>query len=101
MPEIEGKTVDQVAQLLGDESFVTTQSFEYNEKIKKGLVIGYEAHSAGDKLEYGSSVEIKVSLGSAYEGRDTDSDKKSSDKDSDSDSDTEAGSSQLDGNAVM
>lgn len=101
LPAIEGKTVDQVAQLLGDESFVTTQSFEYNEKIKKGLVIGYEAHSAGDKLEYGSSVEIKVSLGSAYEGKDTDSDKKSSDKDSDSDSDAQAGTSQPDENAAM
>lgn len=76
LPQIEGKTVDQVAQLLGDESFVTTQTFEYSETIKKGLVVGYEAHSPGDKLEYGSSVVIRVSLGSEYEalGTDTDSD---------------------------
>lgn len=92
LPKIEGKTVDQVAQLLGDESFVTTQSFEYSETVKKGLVIGYEAHSAGDKLEYGSSVVIKVSLGSEYEGKDSDSDSdKASDKDT---SDTDAAASE-------
>ncbi len=88
LPQIEGKTVDQVAQLLGDESFVTTQTFEYSETIKKGLVIGYEAHSPGDKLEYGSTLVIRVSQGSEYEANGTDSDKKDSDSDSDSDSDT-------------
>ncbi len=84
LPEIEGKTVDQVAQLLGDQSFVTTQSFEYSDTVKKGLVIGYDAHSPGDKLEYGSSLEIKVSRGSEAEVLGTDSDKeKTSDTDSD------------------
>lgn len=91
LPQIEGKTVDQVAQLLGDESFVTTQTFEYSDKIKKGLVIGYDAHSAGDKLEYGSSLEIKVSLGSEKDAKGTDTDKKKkNDSDSDSDSDTDS-----------
>lgn len=86
LPKIEGKTVDQVAQLLGDNSFVTTQKFEHSETIKKGLVIGYDAYSVGDKLEYGSSVVITVSLGSQYEGADTDSDNNSdSDKASDAD----------------
>ena len=75
LPPIEGKTVDQVAQLLGDESFITTQTFEYSDSIKKGLVIGYDAHSAGDKLEYGSSIEIKVSQGTEAEARGTDLDK--------------------------
>lgn len=92
LPKIEGKTVDQVAQLLGDESFVTTQTFEYSETVKKGLVIGYEAHSPGDKLEYGSSIVIRVSLGSELEAKGTDSDKKrnsDSDSDSDSESDTD------------
>lgn len=87
LPKIEGKTVDQVAQLLGDESFVTTQIFEYSETVKKGLVIGYEAHEPGDKLEYGSSVVIKVSQGPEPK-EETDSDKKK-DSDSDSDSDSE------------
>ena len=64
LPAIQNKTVDQAAQLLGDQSFITTQTFEYSDTVKKGLVIGYDAHSPGDKLEYGSSVEIKVSLGS-------------------------------------
>ncbi len=78
LPQIEGKTVDQVAQLLGDESFITTQSFEYSDTIKKGLVIGYDAHTAGDKLEYGSSIEIKVSQGSEAEAKGTDTEKNSS-----------------------
>lgn len=92
LPVITGKTVDQAAQLLGDESFVTTQSFEHSDTIKKGLVIGYDAHSAGDKLEYGSSVEIKVSLGVDTSSKANDSDRhlKSSDKDSDKNSDEEA-----------
>lgn len=77
LPEIEGKTVDQVAQLLGDESFVTTQSFEYSDTVKKGLVIGYEAHSPGDRLEYGSSLEIKVSRGPEHEETDPDTDSSS------------------------
>ena len=88
LPKIEGKTVDQAAQLLGDESFVTTQMFEYSDTIKKGLVIGYDAHSTGDKLEYGSSIVIKVSKGA--QEKTTDSDRRnSSDSDSDENSQTE------------
>ncbi len=83
LPEIEGKTVDQVAQLLGDESFVATQTFEYSDTIKKGLVIGYDAHVPGDKLEYGSSIEIKVSRGSEAEVKGTDGDRRRKSSDSD------------------
>ncbi len=79
LPKIEGKTVDQVAQLLGDESFVTTQIYEYSETIKKGLVIGYDAHVPGDKLEYGSSLVIKVSKGA--EPKATDTERRTSDSD--------------------
>ncbi len=75
LPQIEGKTVDQVAQLLGDESFITTQSFEYSDTVKKGLVIGYDAHTAGDKLEYGSALQIIVSQGSEAEAKGTDVEK--------------------------
>lgn len=92
LPKIEGKTVDQVAQLLGDESFVTTQTFTYSDTIKKGLVIGYDAHSAGDKLEYGSSLEIKVSLGSEKEAKKREEDernKRNSDTDKQEDTDDE------------
>ena len=87
LPKIEGKTVDQVAQLLGDESFVTTQIFEYSETVKKGLVIGYDAHSPGDKLEYGSTLVIKVSKGA--EPKSTDSERRSS-KNSDTDTETDS-----------
>ncbi len=89
LPEISGKTVDQTAQLLGDESFVTTQSFEYSDSVKKGLVIGYDAHNPGDKLEYGSPVEIKVSLG-VDTSKDSDSDKNKKKKSSDSDAEEES-----------
>ncbi len=89
LPKIEGKTVDQVAQLLGDESFVTTQIFEYSDTVKKGLVIGYDAHAPGDKLEYGSSLVIKVSKGA--EPKPEDSERRSSDSDTDSDSSEESG----------
>ena len=83
LPQIEGKTVDQVAQLLGDESFITTQSFQYSDTVKKGLVIGYDAHDAGDKLEYGSSLQIIVSQGTEAEAKGTDTDKKKKSSDSD------------------
>ena len=88
LPKIEGKTVDQVAQLLGDESFVTTQIFEYSETVKKGLVIGYDAHVPGDKLEYGSSLVIKVSKGAEPKAEDLER------RTSDSDKDTAAESEQ-------
>ncbi|MBQ1546503.1 MAG: PASTA domain-containing protein [Clostridia bacterium] len=81
LPVITGKTVDQAAQLLGDESFITSQSFAYSDSVKKGLVIGYDSHNAGDKLEYGSSVEIKVSLGADTSSQVTSSRTKSSDTD--------------------
>ena len=91
LPKIEGKTVDQVAQLLGDESFVTTQIFEYSDTVKKGLVIGYDAHSPGDKLEYGSTLVIKVSKDA--EPKATDSERRTSSySDSDSNTDAEASS---------
>ncbi len=85
LPQIEGKTVDQAAQLLGDDSFVTTQTFEYSETVKKGLVIGYDAHSPGDKLEYGSNLEIKVSKGSEKEAKKNEEAAKNKKKDSDKD----------------
>ncbi len=88
LPKIEGKTVDQAAQLLGDESFVTTQLFEYSDTIKKGLVIGYDAHNSGDKLEYGSAIVIKVSKGAQEKTTDSDR-KKNSDTDSESSSQEE------------
>lgn len=93
LPVIQGKTVDQTAQLLGDESFITTQSFEHSESVKKGLVIGYDAHNPGDKLEYGSTVEIKVSLGADTSSKVTSSRSRSSDTDTDSESEesSEAG----------
>ena len=91
LPQIEGKTVDQVAQLLGDESFITTQSFEYSDTIKKGLVIGYDAHTAGDKLEYGSALQIIVSQGSEAEVKGTDTDiEKETNAESESNSSTAA-----------
>ncbi len=93
LPVIQGKTVDQAAQLLGDESFITSQSFEYSDSIKKGLVIGYDAHNPGDKLEYGSTIEIKVSLGADTSSKaDTDRRKKSSDTDTDPEANEETSS---------
>lgn len=91
LPNIQGKTVDQAAQLLGDESFVTSQSFEYSDTIKKGLVIGYDAHNTGDKLEYGSTIEIKVSLGVDTTSKtESERTRKSSDTDTDTENESES-----------
>ena len=94
LPQIEGKTVDQVAQLLGDESFITTQSFEYSDTIKKGLVIGYDAHTAGDKLEYGSALQIIVSQGSEAEAKGTDTEKDRNNSSSESNAENSSSTAQ-------
>lgn len=63
LPKIEKKSVDSVAKTLAGDSFVVNAEYQYSKSVKKDTVIGYKDLKEGDKLEYGSTVTIIVSMG--------------------------------------
>lgn len=64
LPDIKEKTVEQAAEILGAEEFVTYVEREYDDNIKEGYVIGYKGYYAGNELTCGSNITIIVSKGS-------------------------------------
>ncbi len=71
LPDIAGYDLDSAASTLGDMGFIVTQITEYSETVASGAVIGYDGYSAGDRLETGSTVTVRVSKG-APPSNDTD-----------------------------
>ena len=67
LPDIKEKTVEQAAEILGAEEFITYIEREYNDDINEGYVIGYKDYYAGNELTCGSSITIIVSKGSENE----------------------------------
>lgn len=63
LPNIEDKSVNNVAKDLADLGFVVEAEYQYNSKVDKDIVIEYKDYKAGDKLEGGSTVTIIVSKG--------------------------------------
>ncbi len=63
LPKIEGKTIDSVAKLLAKQGLLVMQETEYNSKYANEIVLDYKDLKAGDQIEYGKTVTIKVSMG--------------------------------------
>ena len=63
LPEVVGKSYIAAAEELTEAGFVVTQEVEFNENYAEGKVIAYKDHKAGDKIESGSEIVIKVSRG--------------------------------------
>lgn len=64
LPEVENINKDTVTESLTKEGFIVNSTLTYSDTIEVGKVVSYSGNSkAGDKLEYGSTVTISVSLG--------------------------------------
>lgn len=64
LPKVENVNKDQATESLVKEGFVVNSTLSYSDSVPAGSVIAYSGNTkAGDKLEYGSTVTITVSLG--------------------------------------
>lgn len=63
LPNVEGLTLDQVAEGIAAQGLLATAEYQYSDKYSDGRVIGYKNHQAGDTVEYGTNVTIIVSKG--------------------------------------
>lgn len=63
LPDVKGKSYLAAAEMLTEAGFVVMQEVEFNSDYSEGKVIEYVDHKAGDKIESGSEVTIKVSRG--------------------------------------
>ena len=63
LPDIAGKDIKTAASLLADAGVLVMQEAEYNSKLPDKTVIEYKDLKAGDQIEYGKTVTIRVSMG--------------------------------------
>lgn len=63
LPEIENLTVSDAAKVLSELGFLVERVNEYNANYGEDRVVGYKDNQIGDKLERGSMIKIRVSLG--------------------------------------
>lgn len=64
LPKVENVNKDSVTDSLVKQGFVVNSTLSYSDSIPAGSVISYSGNSKeGDKMEYGSTVTINVSLG--------------------------------------
>lgn len=63
LPDISGKGIDSAADLLADAGVLVMQEAEYSTKYPDKTVIDYKSLKAGDQIEYGKTVVIRVSMG--------------------------------------
>ena len=63
LPDVVGKSYTAAAEELAELGFITLQQVEYSSTVAEGKVLEYVGHVAGDKIESGSEVTIKVSRG--------------------------------------
>lgn len=68
LPNIENVTKDEAAKELTQHGFVVNSTLDYSDSVPEGSVISYSGNNkVGDKLEYGSTVTITISLGTRPE----------------------------------
>lgn len=64
VPKVENLTKDSVAADLEAKGFIVNSTLDYSDTVPEGNVISYVGNvKEGDKLEYGSTITICVSLG--------------------------------------
>ena len=63
LPAVEGLTLDQASQAIGDQGLLATAEYQYSDKYADGRVIGYKNQQKGDTVEFGTNVTIIVSKG--------------------------------------
>lgn len=63
LPDVVDKSYTAAAEELTNLGFIALQEVEYSDTVAEGKVIEYVGHVAGDKIESGCEVTIKVSLG--------------------------------------
>ena len=63
LPDIIDKSYTAAAEELTNAGFIVKQAVEYSDKYAEGKVIEYVGLKAGDKIETGSEITIKVSRG--------------------------------------
>lgn len=63
IPDVVGKSYTAAAEDLTNLGFIALQEVEYSNTVSEGKVIEIKGHKAGDKVESGSEIVIKVSLG--------------------------------------
>ncbi len=64
LPDVEEVNKDTAIESLTKEGFIVNSTLSYSDTIEAGKVISYSGNSkSGDKLEYGSTVTISISLG--------------------------------------
>ena len=63
LPDVVGKSYTAAAEEITNLGLIALQQVEYSDKVAEGKVIEVIDHKPGDKIESGSEVTIKVSLG--------------------------------------
>lgn len=65
LPPIKGVTFAELQSLLTNNGFTPVQEEEFSDDLEAGYVIRYKDHEEGDTLDYGSTITVIVSAGSA------------------------------------
>jgi serine/threonine-protein kinase len=63
LPNIAGKTLEEAAKALSKQGLLVMQETEYSDKYPDKTVLDYKDLKAGDQIEYGKTVTIRVSMG--------------------------------------
>lgn len=63
LPEIADKSLDEASNELIELGFIVLQEAEYSGSYSEGTVMGYANFKAGDKVESGSEITLRVSKG--------------------------------------
>jgi serine/threonine-protein kinase len=63
LPNIAGKSLEDVAKALTKQGLLVMQETEYSDKYADNTVLDYKDLKAGDQIEYGKTVTIRVSMG--------------------------------------
>ncbi len=63
LPDIDDMTLEQASEKLIKQGFIVLQVSEYSSTYEEDAVMGYVDYKAGDKVESGSEIKLRVSLG--------------------------------------